>query len=161
MIGMDLYREVFGDVETAARTMLQDLAEEEAMHRAREPRWVEHGSTEEEAEAIIQAAERGDAWEVVIRSLFVGMSARGWATARRMIAGTGSLEGAKRAGRDKRGKHRHPPEKVRAAVEAHPGFGRPGRWSNVTDEVGAKLKPGYSGKQVRRILDRYFPDVRW
>ena len=117
-----------------------------------------------EVEAFHEAAKLGAGWQAACHAWQIGrwtVFYDVWALPD-AVRGRGSVTHGAKGGLAKTGKHRHPPEKIRAAVLDHPRFEEPAQWSNVTEWVGQKvLNPRMSGKQVRRILERYFPDVKW
>ncbi len=114
--------------------------------------------------AFQEAAERGAGWEASLHAWKVGR----WTVFYGVwnlpdaMRGRSSVTSGAKGGNMKAGRHRHPPEQIKRAVQAHPRANDPGQWTNVTDWVGRNaLRPPLSGRQVRRILDKHFPEVKW
>ena len=120
---------------------------------------------------LLDALESGDGWTAARLALETGEALARWRdlpveqsfrdSFPEIETGRAVREGAAKAGREKGGKHRHPPDEILRAVHKHPRYHRPGQWSSVTDEVGGALIPRLSGKQVRRILDKHHPETKW
>jgi hypothetical protein len=58
---------------------------------------------------------------------------------------------------NRKGSSKVAPDAIAQAIRAHHRYGQPRQWTSVTNEVGAKMTPRVSGKQVRRLV----PELQW